>query len=124
MESSCNLFRVIAQRDLASAVQSGVVPRCASDERSGCIHLNLRQDVETVANAFFTVDEQPFALELLRSDLDGHLVMRRPAPGKPWQQIELHQPNILMESVVTVHRLEIIPSDARPEFRMVSERPA
>ena len=120
MEISSNLFRVIPQADLDLAVQSGLVPRCAADERSGCVHLNLWQDVETVANAYFTAEERPVALEIRRADIDARLVVGPPAPGKPWQQITLHQPNILLNSVVAVHRLEISHSGARSSFRLAT----
>ena len=120
MDISSNLFRVIPQTALDVAVQSGLVPRCASDERSDCVHLNLWQDVETVANAYFSAEERPVALEVRRADIDARLVAGPPAPGKPWQQIILHQPNILMTSVVAVHRLEISHSDARLSFRLAT----
>lgn len=119
MEMSDNLFRVIPQTDLDTAVLSGVVPRCASDERSGYVHLNMQQDVEAVANAYFSAGELPVALEIRRSDIQEHLVLGSLDPGKPWRQVSLHQPNILMASVVAVHRLQVVHSGTEASFRFV-----
>lgn len=117
MNTTDNLFRVIAGSDLALAQASGMVPRCASDQRSGCIHLNLRRDVETVAGMYFSAEEEPVVLEIRRSDIESRVAVLAAVPGKPWEQLTLHQPNILMSSVVAVHRLEALESGDGVSFR-------
>ena len=115
-----NLFRVVSAADLASAIASGCVPRCPSDERSNCVHLNSRCDVETVANLYFTPDEAPVALEIRRSDIDGDLAFPPSEPGKPFSQVTLARPNVLFSSVVAVHPLKVVVSNSSPTFKFAA----
>jgi len=116
-----NLFRVIPADDLRRSEASGLVPRCPSDERGDCIHLNVREDVEAVATAYFSPEENPVALEIRRTDIEGHLTFGDAVPGKPWQQVVLHQPNIVFSTVVEVHTLEIVKTANGYEFRLLSD---
>lgn len=114
-----NLFRVVSAAELALATASGVVPRCPSDERSNCVHLNHRNDVETVANLYFTPDEAPVALEVRRSDIRD--VSFAPATeAKPFGQVTLVRPNILLEWVVAVHPLHVVQCKGAPAFKFAA----
>ena len=115
-----NLFRIVSAADLASAIASGCVPRCPSDERSNCVYLNTRCDVETVANLYFTPDEAPVALEIRRSDIDGDLAFPPSAAGKPFSQVTLARPTVLFSSVVAVHPLNVAISNSLPTFRFAA----
>ena len=115
-----NLFRVISAAELASAGASGVVPRCPSDERNNCVHLNLRRDVETVANRYFTADESPVALEVRRHDLEPHLAFSSATQAKPFCQVMLSRSNILLSWVVAVHPLHQVPCNGVPTFKLVA----
>lgn len=53
-----NLFRVISATELATAIASGLVPRCASDERAGYVQLN-NQAVESAAGTHFKLNLAP-----------------------------------------------------------------
>ena len=103
-----NLFRVVSAAELAIAIASGVIPRCPSDERSNCVHLNLREDVATVANLYFTPDEAPVVLEILRTDIEEDLAFAPPTEDKPFHQATLARPNVLFSSVVAVHPLDTV----------------
>lgn len=92
-----NLFRVISAAELALAASSGLVPRCPSDERDNCVHLNHRDDVETVASLYFTVEEAPVALEIRRSDIEEDLAFAPATEAKPFRQVTLARPNVLRE---------------------------
>ncbi|MDQ3206513.1 MAG: DUF952 domain-containing protein [Pseudomonadota bacterium] len=113
-----NVFRVISAADLASARASGLVPRCPSDDRSGHVHLNHREDVARVATLYFTPDEAPVALELRRSDMETALAFAPASPDKPFRQVALAWPNIPFSSVVQVHRLQWVLEDGRHRFAM------
>ncbi|WP_143814156.1 DUF952 domain-containing protein [Novilysobacter spongiicola] len=115
-----NLFRVISAAELALATASGLVPRCPSDERSNCVHLNHRIDVETVANLYFTPDEAPVVLEIRRSDIEEGLAFAPPTEGKPFGQVTLARPNILLTSVVAVHPLDVVQFNSLPTFKFAA----
>ena len=115
-----NLFRLISAEELASATASGVVPRCPSDERGNCVHLNHRNDVETVANLYFASYEAPVALEIRRSDIEEGLVFTPATEAKPFGQVTLARPNILLEWVVAVHPLHIVQSKSAPAFKFAA----
>ncbi|MGY1426533.1 hypothetical protein [Lysobacter sp. A289] len=115
-----NLFRVISAAELAVATTSGLVPRCPSDERSNCVHLNHRNDVETVANLYFTPDEAPVALEIRRSDIEEGLSFAPATEAKPFGQATLARPNILLEWVVAVHPLHAVQSKSAPTFKFAA----
>ncbi|MDQ3618126.1 MAG: hypothetical protein M3374_05340 [Pseudomonadota bacterium] len=115
-----NLFRVISAEDLRRSEATGLVPRCPSDNRSDCIHLNIREDVEAVAAAYFSPEENPVALEIRRMDISGQLTLGDAVASKPWQQVLLHQPNILLSTVVAVHNLEVVQTGAGNEFKFAT----
>ncbi|QOW22180.1 DUF952 domain-containing protein [Novilysobacter avium] len=115
-----NLFRVVSATELSTAIESGLVPRCPSDERSNCVHLNLRRDVETVANLYFTADEAPVALEIRRADIQEGLAFAPPTEGKPFHQATLPRPNVLFASVVAVHPLAVVQSNGASTFKFVA----
>ena len=120
MEPMSNLFRVISVDDLRRSQSSGLVPRCPSDKRSDCIHLNVREDVEAVAAAYFSPEENPVVLEIRRTDIAGQLTLGDAVSSKPWQQVLLHQPNILFSTVVAVHNLQVVQTAAGHEFKFVT----
>ncbi len=120
MAISQNLFRVIGSDDLQIAEASGTVPRCPSDQRRGCVHLNLKENVEAVASAYFSPEERPVALEIRRSDIAAHIELADPDGDKPWQQVLLHQPNIRLSSVVAVHRLVPVQQGAGHGFKLLA----
>ena len=115
-----NLFRVVSAADLASAIASGFVPRCPSDERNNCVHLNVRCDVETVASLYFTLEEAPVALEIRRSDIEDDLTFAPSVAGKPFSQVTLARPNVLLSSVVALHPLKVVVSDNLPTFKFTA----
>lgn len=115
-----NLFRVVSASELATAIASGLVPRCPSDERADRVHLNFRQDVETVANLYFTPEEAPVALEIRRTDIEEGLAFGPPTQGKPFQQATLARQNVLFASVVAVHPLAVVQSNGVPTFKFAA----
>lgn len=48
-----NLYRIISNDEWKQTLIDGKVPRCASDNRAGFVHLNKQDDIETVANKYF-----------------------------------------------------------------------
>ncbi len=115
-----NLFRIVSAAELALATASGVVPRCPSDERSDCVHLNHRSDVETVANLYFTPSEAPVALEVRRADIEEDLAFAPPTEEKPFGQVTLARPNISLTSVVAVHPLDVVLYQSSPAFKFAA----
>lgn len=115
-----NLFRVVSGAELAAAVGSGLLPRCSSDERSNCVHLNFRGDVEAVASLYFSPEEAPVALEIRRSDIEEGLAFSPPTDAKPFRQATLARPNILLSWVVAVHPLEVVRCNGAAEFRFAA----
>ena len=111
-----NLFRVICAAQWASTVASGVVPRCPSDQRSNCVHLNFRGDVEAVANLYFNPEEAPAALELRRRDMQPDLTFSPATQAKPFRQACLARSNILLSWVVAVHRLQCVQRNGVSRF--------
>ena len=117
MDSSAKtLFRVVAADQWKLAAVSGLVPRCPADEREDRIHLNERKDVERVADLWFSPEEQPLALEVDVSAMPSDIRWepRAREPFETWPN--LHAPNIRVEQVLAVHRLEI--DEATGRFRM------
>jgi uncharacterized protein (DUF952 family) len=112
-----NLFRVISAAEFTLATASGLVPRCPSDVRSNCVHLNYLSDVETVANLYFTPEEAPVVLEIRRSDIEEDLTFILTSATKPFDQITVARPNILLTSVVAVHPLDVVQSKGLPTFK-------
>ena len=102
------------------ATASGLVPRCPSDHRSNCVHLNHRNDVETVANLYFTPDEAPVALEIRRSDIEESLSFAPATEAKPFGQVTLDRPNVLLEWVVAVHPLQAVQSKSASAFKFAA----
>lgn len=115
-----NLFRAISATELALAQVSGLIPRCPSEERSNCVHLNYRGDVETVANLYFTPDEAPVALEIRRSDIEEGLAFTPSTEEKPFSEVTLARPNISITSVVEVHPLDVVQTNGLPTFRFAA----
>lgn len=115
-----NLFRVVSAAELATAIASGLVPRCPSDGRSNCVHLNLQGDVETVANLYFTPNEAPVVLEIRRTDIEEGLAFAPPTEGKPFHQATLARQNVLFSSVVAVHPLDVVQSKGVPTFKFTA----
>ena len=111
-----NLFRVIPACDWEKALVTGRVPRCASDERAGHVHLSERSAVEAIANAYFEPAEAPVALEIDRSRIDAELEWSEPTEAKPWRQAHLGMPDILTAHVVRAHPLAMAGRDGRDGF--------
>jgi uncharacterized protein (DUF952 family) len=115
-----SLFRITALADWQRAQASGVVPRCAADERDGCIPINAEDDIERVASAFFSVEAQPLALELDATALGESITWLPAAPAKPWPQGRLAIPNILCAHVLSVRPRLPAASDAAHARRLPS----
>lgn len=113
-----NLFRVISAAELTTALASGLVPRCASDERAGYVQLNSRADVETAADLYFSPEEAPVALEIRLSDVENMLSFVPPSQGKPFHQARLDCPNILVSWIVAVHPLQAVESSTGTHFKL------
>ena len=99
------LFRVTSLASWMQALETGALPRCPADRRDDCIHVNAGADVEKVATAYFTADENPVALELDASSFSGSLAWVQATPAKPWPQARLDIPNILTTHVLSVTAL-------------------
>ncbi|MBA2270219.1 MAG: hypothetical protein H0W20_06440 [Chthoniobacterales bacterium] len=76
------------------------------------------KNVGAVATAYFSAEERPVALEIRYSDIAKHITLVGPDDSKPWQQVMLHQPNILFSSVVAVHYLGPSQTGARGGFKL------
>ena len=113
-----NFFRVITAQDLQIAEATGLVPTCPSDKRDNCIHLNFQEDVEAVATAYFMPEEYPVAIEIRHSDIASRLTFPKAKADKPWQQVLLHQPNILFCTVVAVRDLDWVPTRHGHQFTL------
>lgn len=111
-----NLFRVVPARDWEKALATGRVPRCASDERAGRVHLSERDAVEAIANTYFEAAEAPVALEIDRSMIEAQLEWNELTEAKPWRQAHLSLPNVLTEHVLRVHPLVVVNRDGRGGF--------
>ncbi len=111
-----NLFRIVPACDWQAALATGRVPRCASDERAGRVHLSERSAVETIANAYFEPAEAPLALEIDRSLIEGQLEWNGPTEAKPWRQAHLNLPNVLTEHVLCIHPLLVVNRGGRDCF--------
>lgn len=64
-----HLYRVVPKKDWIKALACGLVARCPADSRRNRVHLNELKDVELVANLWFSVEEEPVALEVDVSSL-------------------------------------------------------
>lgn len=99
------LFRVVSSEQWDQAKATGLVPRCPADEREDRVHLNERKDVELVADLWFSVEEQPLALELnvseVTSDIRWDLRVKEPVGTWP----NLYAGNIRVDQVLAAHRL-------------------
>lgn len=116
-----HLYRVVPASHWDQALRSGSVPRCAADTRLDRVHLNKREDVELVANLWFTPEEQPVVLEVEVASLADHIrwEARESAPDGVWPN--LYMPAIPARNVVRVIGLEhLTESDGRSVFRLSS----
>jgi uncharacterized protein (DUF952 family) len=68
-----HLYRVVPIADWHEALRTGLVPRCPADERHNRVHLNSLDDVELVANLWFTPEEEPVVLEVGLAGLIPHV---------------------------------------------------
>lgn len=82
------LYRIISGAEWSQTKVDGKVPRCASDKRDMCIHLTRFEDIVTVADKYFTIDEKPVALEIDIRNLEDKIVWKEPTVQKPWIQPE------------------------------------
>ena len=100
-----HLYRVVPAVHWHEALQTGAVPRCPADRRLDRVHLNKLEDVELVANLWFTGEEEPVVLEV---DVEsfGECVRweARSDPGGVWPN--LYAPAIPTKNVVRVLTLE------------------
>ncbi|MDQ3269281.1 MAG: DUF952 domain-containing protein [Pseudomonadota bacterium] len=114
------LFRVVPGDQWQQATRSGVVPRCAADERDDCVHLNVREDVELAADLWFSPEERPVALEIDPSSVRSNLrwELRTKDPVEVWPN--LYVPHLRADQVVAVHRLE---RDESGHFRFATRDP-
>lgn len=111
-----NLFRVVPACDWEEARATGRVPRCASDERAGHVHLSEWSAVEAIANAYFEPAEAPVALEIDRAQIEARLEWAEPSAAKPWRQAHLKMPNVPTEYVRRIHTLHVADRDGRRRF--------
>ncbi len=72
----------------------GKVPRCKSDERDNCIHLNKYEDIVTVTNMYFTMEEEPVVIEIDAEKYMEQIKWISPSLVKPWHQPNLNHDNI------------------------------
>jgi uncharacterized protein (DUF952 family) len=100
-----HLYRVVSLAQWREGEATGLVPRCAADQRHDRVHLNRREEVERAADLWFSVDEQPVALEIDMSEAGPALrwEMRVEPPLEVWPN--LYVPALPTRWVVAVHEL-------------------
>ena len=113
-----SLFRVTSLSAWQEAISTGLLARCAADQRDDCVHLSAREHVETVASAFFAPSEEPVALEPDPVALSPYVTWLPPCAAKPWPQARLHLPNIRTVHVLSVRPLLVAPTGSALAFRL------
>lgn len=88
------LYRIISEEEWITTKKENKVPRCKSDQRDNCVHLNKYEDVILVTNKYFVRDENPVVLEIDISDFESRIVWKEPTVEKPW-----YQPNADIENI-------------------------
>ena len=88
------LYRIISKDEWTTSKEEGKVPRCRSDERENCIHLNKYEDIVLVANKYFIKEEEPVVIEIDAEIFKDQITWVSPTIEKPWHQPNLHLENI------------------------------
>ena len=88
------LYRIISKEEWLISKNEGKVPRCKSDERDNCIHLNKYEDITLVTNKYFVKEEEPVVTEVDSPRFEDKLKWEAPTPDKPWLQ-----PNLFIENI-------------------------
>lgn len=88
------LYRIISTEEWITSKEQGKVPRCRSDDRQNCIHLNKYEDIILVANQYFIKEEKPVVIEIDSEIFKGQITWVSPTTEKPW-----HQPILRFENI-------------------------
>ncbi len=112
------LYRVVDKNSYESALKSGLVPRCNSDERSNLVHLNTKNDVELVASTYFEKQEVPVVLEINSESFVEQISWHEPTANKPWLEVRAKIKNINMNHVTAIYELSHIESSDLIKFKI------
>ena len=63
------VYRVISKEDWIMAQDTGLIPRCDSDNRDGFVHLSTSDTMLETAQLYFDPEEHPLIIEILASML-------------------------------------------------------
>lgn len=88
------LYRILSKEEWLISQQQGKVPRCKSDVRDNCIHLNKYEDIVAVSNAYFIKEENPVVIEIDAEKYRDQITWISPTALKPWQQ-----PNLVLDNI-------------------------
>lgn len=103
------LYRIISKDEWIQSQKEGKVPRCNSDKRADLVHLNIFEDIKTVANKYFEHSENPVVIEMnVTSELEKKLTWEDPTSEKEWKQANLKVENIEMKNVERFSFLELV----------------
>lgn len=114
-----SLYRVVDKNTYETALSSGLVPRCNSDQRSDLVHLNTKDDVELVASTYFEEHEFPLVLEVNPSSFAEKISWHEPSNLKPWKEARAKIQNIHMSDVKATHELKFIGNGNKIKFKTV-----
>ena len=67
------VYRVISKEDWAMAQETGLIPRCGSDNHDGFVHLSTADTMLETAQLYFSPQENPLIIEILASVLGSDL---------------------------------------------------
>lgn len=88
------LYRIMSKDEWLISQYDGKVPRCKSDERDNCIHLNKYEDIVAVTNLYFVKEEEPVVIEIDAEKYREQINWLPPSLVKPW-----HQPNLNLDNI-------------------------
>jgi uncharacterized protein (DUF952 family) len=93
------LYRIISEEEWITTKKDSKVPRCKSDKRDNCVHLNKYEDVILVTNKYFVRTENPVVLEVDISEFESRIAWMEPTTEKPWYQANAEIENIKRRDV-------------------------
>ena len=100
-----SIFRIVTQRELIEAKESGQVPRNVADETSGYVHLSPKSEVLTTAQRYYSNHQELSVLEVNSIDLGAALRWERVESRNNVSFPHLYAPNIPWTAVKEIHTL-------------------
>lgn len=113
-----SLFRVIREALWLEYQHTDALPRCGNDNKADRIHLNVREAVESIAEAYFSPEEKPIVLEIDPAGFADQIEWLQAGTDRPWPQPLANIPNLPVSAVVRVHTLEHSQVDGQNRYRM------